>query len=186
MDRSSAVWYGIGALIIIAGMVGALLGALRGMSGLDEKFIRFAMPGEADIFLNVPGPYVIYYERRGVVNGEIFQTAELTDIKCSVTARDGTAVPINPTALNTSAFESPQDSAIAEFSVPKIGTYAIACAYPNGKGSRVALAVAPSLGGEAVAMLLKWVALALGSLGLGLVILIVTLVRRADRAPRMP
>jgi hypothetical protein len=180
MDRPSAIWYAIGALIIIVGMVGAVLGAVRVVSGLDAKFMRFAMPGSADLHIMQPGPYVLYYEHRSVVDGEIFQTPEVTDIKCTVTSRAGESVPLNPTVFTTSyALGGREGTALAEFTVPTSGTYTITCAYPGGKGNRIALAIAPSVGGETLASLFKWAALALGSLGLGLAVLIFTLVRRA-------
>lgn len=184
MRKPGAIWFAIGSLVIIAGMVGAFAGALHDVEGLGAKFTRFAMPGSIDLRIAQPGPYVLYYEHRSVIDGEIFQTPELTDIKCSVTSRTGDPVAINPTALNmTYAFGGREGSALAEFAVPTPGTYVITCAYPSGKGSRIALAVAPSFGGEPLAALFKWAALALGSLGLGLAILIVTLIRRAGQEP---
>jgi hypothetical protein len=180
MDRPAAIWYAIGALIIITGMVAALVGALHDVSGLDSKFTRFAMPGSVDLHIVEPGQYVIYYEHRSVVDGEIFQTPSVTDIKCSVTNRSGEAVAINPTAYTaTYTLGGREGTTLAEFSVPSPGTYVISCAYPSGKGTRVALAVAPSIAGDTLAKMFKWVALALGSLGVGLVVLIVTVVRRA-------
>jgi hypothetical protein len=180
MHRPSAIWYAIGALIIIGGMVGAIVGAVHDVSGLESKFTRFAVPGSVDLRIAQPGPYVLYYEHRSVVDGEIFQTPAVTDIKCTVTSRGGESVAINPTVFTTSyAFGGREGTALAEFSVPTAGTYVITCAYPSGKGTRIALAIAPSVGGEALASLFKWAALALGSLGLGLVVLIVTVVRRA-------
>jgi len=183
VDRPSAIWYAIGALIIITGMVGAILGAVHDVSKVESKFTRFAMPGAVDLHIAQPGPYVLYYEHRSVVDGEIFQTSSVTDIKCTITSRSGDTVPINPTEFTTTyAFGGREGTALAEFTVPTTGTYVIACAYPSGKGSRIALAIAPSLVGETAASLFKWAALALGSLGIGLAILIVTLVRRAGPA----
>lgn len=182
MDKQSSIWYAIGALIIIGGMVGAIVGAVHDVSGLEARFTRFAMPGSVDLRLGQPGPYVIYYEHRSVVDGEIFQTPEVTDIKCTVTSRGGEAVAINPTAFTASySLSGREGTALAEFSVPSAGTYVIKCAYPNGKGTRIALAIAPSFGGATPVSLLMWAALALGSLGLGFVVLIVTLVRGASR-----
>jgi hypothetical protein len=182
VDRTSSLWYAIGALIIIGGMVGAIVGAVHDLSGMESRFTRFAMPGSVDLHLAQPGPYIIYYERRSVVDGEIFQTPEVTDIKCTVTSRGGEEVAINPTAFSaTYSLGGREGTALAEFSAPSPGTYKITCAYPSGKGTRIALAIAPSFGGATPVSVLMWAALAFGSLGLGLVVLIVTLVRSVAR-----
>jgi len=180
MNRRGAVWYALGSLIIIAGMAGAIAGALRDMSGLDSKFTRFAMPGSVRLTLAQPGTYAIYYERRSVINGVTFQTPQTTDIKCNITSRSGEKIEINPSVLGsaTYTFEGREGTTLAEFTVPTAGTYEVACAYPSGTGARIALAIAPSLGGEPLAALFKWFALAVGSLGLGLSIFIVALMRR--------
>jgi hypothetical protein len=181
VDKQSSIWYAIGALIIIGGMVGAVVGAIHAVSGLESKFTRFAMPGSVDLHLAQPGQYVIYYEHRSVVDGEIFQTPEVTDIKCAVTSPSGEAVEINPTGFTaTYSLSGREGTTLAQFSVSSAGTYRIKCAYPNGKGTRIALAVAP-LGDATASSLLVWAALALGSLGLGLAVLITTLVLRASK-----
>jgi hypothetical protein len=181
VDKQSSLWYAIGALIIIGGMVAAIAGAIHDVSWLESKFTRFAMPGSVDLHIAQPGPYVIYYEHRSVVDGEIFQTPEVTDIKCAVTSPNGDAVPINPTGFTaTYSLSGREGATLAEFAAPSAGTYAIKCAYPSGKGTRIALAVAP-LGGATVSSLLMWAALALGSLGLGLAVLIATIVRRVSK-----
>ena len=182
MRKRGAIWYAVGSAIIIAGMAGAIAGALRDVSGLDAKFTRFAMPGSVKLTLAQAGTYAIYYERRSVIKGVIFQTPQTTDIKCSVTTHSGEKIEINPSVLGsaTYTFEGREGTTLAEFSVPAAGTYQIACAYPSGSGARVALAVAPSLGGEPLAALFKWLALAVGSLGVGLSIFIFALMRRAD------
>ena len=182
MRKRGAVWYAVGSAIIIAGLAGAIAGAQRDVSGLDSKFTRFAMPGSVQLTLAQPGTYAIYSERRTVGKGERSQPPENTDIKCGITSRSGEKVEMNPSVLGpaTYTFEGREYTALAEFSAPVAGTYAIACAYPNGTGTRIALAVAPSLGGEPLAALFKWLALAIGSLGVGLSIFIVALMRRAD------
>ncbi len=185
MKGASSWWYGVGALVIIAGMAASVFGALGDFKSLQTAFVRIVVPGSDDLHLSKPGPYVIYYEYRSVVNGEIFDTPETTDIKCSIVGRAGQAVEIVPAGLNAEYdFGGRSGKAIAQFSAPDAGIYVINCDYAGTKGGRIVLAIAPPVAAEFIASFFKWLALAFASLGLGLIILIVTLVRRAGPGPR--
>lgn len=178
--KAAAFWYAVGALIVIVGLTVSVIGVLRDFKSLQTTFIRFVVPGSSALRLGAPGPYVIYYEHRSVVNGETFDTPDLTDIKCSVTSRDGRELEVAPFALTAEYdFGGHAGKAVAQFAVSAAGTYIISCQHPGGKRDRIVLAVAPPLAIDFGASLLRWLALAFGSIGLGLVVLIVTLVRRA-------
>ena len=186
MHRPSAIWYLIGVLVIIGGLVASIAGALHEMSGLESAFVRFVMPGATDLHINKPGPYVVYYEYKSVIDGEIFSSADSTDIQCSITGKSGEAVTIEPSALSAEyEFAGRAGKSIAQFTAPRAGAYLMTCSYPKGSGPRIAVAVAPS-GMDLVAALFKWLAVAFICLAAGMVILIVTVIRRAGPARPAP
>ncbi|HME82252.1 MAG TPA: hypothetical protein VKF82_09265 [Candidatus Eremiobacteraceae bacterium] len=182
---ASALWYGVGALVIVAGMIASVFGALGDFKSLQTAFARVVVPGSDELHLSKPGTYVIYYEYRSDINGEIFETPETTDIKCSIVSRTGRTIEIVPASLNAEYdFGGRAGKAIAQFVAPDAGMYVINCDYAGGKGTRIALAIAPPVAAGFIASFFKWLALAFASLGFGLIILIVTLVRRAGPGPR--
>jgi hypothetical protein len=179
MKTTAPVWYTIGALVIIVGMTTSVIGVINDFRTLETAFIRFVAPGSSRLDLTKPGLYEIYYEYRSEVNGEIFDTAETTDVKCTIKGR-GRPLEIASAGLTAEYdFGRHAGKAVAQFSVPAPGTYVIDCRHPDGKGERIALAIAPLVAADFFISLLKWLSLAFATIGIGLVILIVTLVRRA-------
>lgn len=180
MKTTAPLWYSIGALVIIVGMTASVIGVINDFRTLETAFVRFVAPGSSTLDLTKPGLYEIYYEYRSVVNGEIFDTAETTNIKCTIRGRDGRLLQIASAGLTAEYdFGGHAGKAVAQFSVPAPGSYVIDCRHPDAKGERIALAIAPLVAADFFISLLKWLAVAFASIGIGLVILIVTLVRRA-------
>jgi hypothetical protein len=186
MHKPSGLWYALGALIIIGGLVASVNGALRDVAALQADFVRFIAPGTTDLHVRTPGQYVVYYERKSVVEGDSFATAPTTDIKCAVTSKQsGSAVALEPPTLDAEYdFGGKAGKAIEQFFAPQMGTYVITCGYPGGKGARIALAIAPPVAPDLASALLKWLAISFACIGIGMVVLIVTLVRRAGPPPR--
>ena len=184
MRGNDATWYLIGVAIIIIGLAASISGAIHDVGSLVEavgKVPRFAVPGSENITVTKPGTYVLYYEYKSVLDGEIFSTSDQTDVKCTARRlQTGADIPIEPAALSAQyEVGGRAGKAIAQFNAPEAGTYVLSCAHPGNAGPRIVLAVAPPVTGGVLVSVFKWVAIAFGSLALGMVILIVTLVRRA-------
>lgn len=181
MNRPTAMWYAIGALVIIGGVVWSVVGAVRDVSGVTNTFVRFVVPGSTDLRIKQPGAYTLYYEYRSVLDGEIFATGYNTDIKCTLISNASRApISIEPALFRAEyEFGGRAGKSIAQFTAPTADTYVLNCAYPVGTGERIVLAVAPPFAGGLMGSLLKWLAIALLSFAAGMAILIVTLVRRA-------
>ena len=191
MRGNDAFWYLIGVLIIIGGLATSIFGAIRDVEAIVNevgRVARFVVPGSENITITKPGNYVVYYEYRSVLDGEIFSTALETDVKCTAKSlRAGEDVPIEPARLSAQyEIAGRAGKAIAQFRADEIGTYVLTCAHPDNVGPRIVLAVAPPVAGDWLVSIFKWLAIAFGSLALGLVILIVTLVRRAATLTKPP
>ena len=189
MRGNDALWYLLGVLIIIGGLTTSIVGAVHDAGRLVDAVghvPRFVVPGSENITITKPGTYVLYYEYKSVLDGEIFSTAQETDIKCTAThLRTGEDVPIEPVRLSAQyEIGGRAGKAVAQFSATEIGTYVLNCAHPDNVGPRIVLAVAPPLSGDWLVSIFKWLAIVFGSFALGLVILIVTLVRRAATLTR--
>ena len=66
--RPRALWYWIGAAIIIAAIAGAVFWIVSGVLGLDDTvdgFERVPYPDGGTVTIDVPGEYVIYTESSG-------------------------------------------------------------------------------------------------------------------------
>ncbi|MBV8082451.1 MAG: hypothetical protein JOY86_05645 [Candidatus Eremiobacteraeota bacterium] len=187
MSRMGAIWYAIGAAIMIGGVTWAVAGAFSDFKAMENAFQRFVVPGTSDLHIDQPGRYVIYYEYRSVVDGEVFATPESTDIKCTLADEAGHALELVPTALNGEyAFNGYAGRAVEQFDAAQPGTFVIACDHASGKGERIALAVAPPVVIDFIGEVFKRLAIAFLSLGIGLAILIVTLIVRAGAGRTRP
>ena len=183
--RTTALWYAIGVLVMVGGVAAAVAGSIAQLKSLEASFIRFIVPGVYDLQVAQPRSYMLYYEYHTVVNGHVFDTSESTDITCKVVDPSGHPVGVTPSALDTGyEFSGHAGKAIGQFTADRTGKYVITCAHESGTGDRVALAVAPPLGGSFASSILKLVGLAFASIGAGLAILIAALVTRPH--PKRP
>jgi len=186
---NDALWYLLGVLIIIGGLIAGIVGAIRDVGRLVDAVghvARFVVPGSENVTITKPGTYVLYYEYKSVLDNEIFSTSQETDVKCTAKRlTSGEDVPIEPVRLSAQyEINGRAGKAIAEFTASDIGTYVLTCAHPDNTGPRIVLAVAPPVTGDWLVSIFKWLAIVFGSFALGLVILIVTLVRRAATLSR--
>jgi hypothetical protein len=181
--RPRALWYWIGALLIVAGVVGAVAWFVLGLMSLDETvddFERVALPGGGSVTLDDAGEYVVYAEASG--------TTPLRPSGITVTGPDGEPVATEVYSGSvTYGFGGRSGIAVSTFSADEPGQYVVETTSALSAGAET-LAVGPSIGGDLLGAILG--GFAIGAIGVltGVVVLIVTGVRRgrAKRARRPP
>lgn len=165
--RPKARWFWIGGGIIVLGIVGAIAFGIMSFLGIADKVDGFARvsPGTDTIRIESTGEYVIYAE-----DGSFFASVE-------VISPDGEPVPTSRylTDLNYS-FEGRTGQAVATFEARDTGRFTITT------DTRVAI------GGSIAGDLLRTILLPFVIVGLtfliGLVVIIVTAVKRSGSKKR--
>ncbi len=170
-------WVG-GAIIVLAG-IGAIVWFAVGLMSFSDKiedFQRVPVNGEGEVTLDEAGGYVIYYEGPGASDGDTPSgQAELTP------ASGGESVALDDYDESLT-YDIGDHSGVAVLTadIERPGSYVLA-SESEGSGE---LAIGRSVAGTLVVTVVG--AMALGGLGLvaGVVILIVTAVRRKGGRPR--
>lgn len=183
--RPRAVWYWVGVLLILAGVGGAVAWFVLGFVSLDDTvddFGRVAYPRGGSVSLDEPGEYVIYAEASGV--------APVRPSGITVTGPDGDPVTTDVYSGSiTYDFGGRSGIAVSTFSADQSGEYVVEASSTLPTAAD-ALAVGPSIAGDLLAAILG--GFAIGAIGVlvGVVVLIVTGVRRSrarrDRRPPTP
>lgn len=172
--RPSTAGYWLAAVIAVVGLlagVGWGITAYLGMQRQIDDFVRVGVPGQAVVSIPEAGGRVLYYEGS--------ESISLTDLAPQVRAPDGTAVRIEDYDLDL-RYDAPAGGvgqAIGTFEVDSPGRYEVRIDGTAPPGAEVA--VGESIASLKLGSLVGAVLLILGSLGLGIVLTIVTAVRRS-------
>ncbi|MBL1075858.1 hypothetical protein JK358_15790 [Nocardia sp. 2] len=167
-----AWWFAVGALLIVVGVVGAIALAVSSFTGMSDKidgFQRVAIPGSGTVQLE-SGSYTVYIEGPDGATGSVL-----------ITAPDGSEVTLEPYSSKvTYSFGGHDGEAEFSFQATQSGTYDVTTEGPSGSN----IAIGEGLGGGIVGSVLGALALGLGGLFLGIIVLIVTAVKRSGSKKR--
>ncbi len=180
---TSRAGYWIGAFLIVAGVLGAVVWGVTSFLAIGDRvdgFARAPAPGSAEVRLEAR-KYVVYVEGPGV--GEDFSPP----IQFQVVRSDGDgALPIAGYGGSLTYSMSGHSGRAAGTVTPsRAGTYVLRTATPD-SGAGYGVALGESIGGQIVHTILG--ALGLGGLGLtaGIGLIVATGLRRRRRGPRPP
>jgi hypothetical protein len=197
--KPGRIWYWIGALLIAAGVVGAIsliIAGIVGMSRTVDDFARFEAPVQGQTLdFAKSGTYTIYYEHESEIDGvEISSPEDIPgDLDIQVTTEDGTPVPVSGAGTSVSfSVSGKAGEAVNKVTIPAPGTYIMnvsadslrtePCDVESGDTQDCfAIAIGKGVLGRLFAYL--GAAGIVGFLGFvaGLVIIIVTAVKRSRR-----
>jgi hypothetical protein len=186
--KPSAAWYWIGAILIflgIAGAAGLITTGLVSTSRTVDRFGRFVWNGVPQpLTFEKGGTYTVYYEHDSKVDGVRYQTPEglKNSINMSFTpAGGGQPILLRPSNDTASfSFSGRVGQSIGKVTIPEGGTY-IAEVQVTGYDGPIVIAIGKGVLGKLIGFVLG--GLAIGAVGFvsGLVILIVTGVKRGKR-----
>ncbi|WP_067532508.1 hypothetical protein [Nocardia crassostreae] len=169
-------WFAVGVLLSIAGVLGGVgvgvAGLMRFSSTIDD-FQRVAVPGLGTVELRESGGYTVYFEYPGADTDGTVRVL-LTDPR-------GAEVPLRDYGSSMEYSIGVHDGrAVFSFEAEQAGEYRVTTQGPSG----IAVAIGPGLGSSFVTGLLA--ALGMGFVGLfgGIVVLIVTTVKRDRNTKR--
>jgi hypothetical protein len=172
--RPSTAGYWLAVVIPVVGLLaGAGWGitAYLGMQRQIDDFVRVGVPGQTVVSVQEAAERILYYEES--------ESISLTDLAPQVSAPDGTAVRVEAYDLDL-RYDAPGGGvgqAIGTFDADSPGPYEVRINGTAPPGAEIAIGetIANSRLGSVVGAVL----LILGSLGVGIVLTIVTAVRRS-------
>jgi hypothetical protein len=170
---TSRKWYWLAPALMVVG-VAHLAHQITRLKSDVEGLQRAVMPGSASIALP-SGDTTLYFERRSIVRGELFDVTGPMELRCSVTDPAGTAVSIeHPTSSVSYQVGRYAGANMFDLHVDVAGTYLLTCEAP----SRFVMAVGSGIGTRIVVGVLGLLlAVALG----GIAFVVVRTRRRSQR-----
>jgi hypothetical protein len=185
----SAAWYGVAALILIAGGVGLAVLMYEGLGSLSERLTRLVVPGEIELRLDGPGIYAIFHEYQSTVNGRLHSVPAVSGLLVSVrTLPAGEEVVLRSRLGAQYAMAGASGRSLFEFEVPSPGRYRLAASYAGGRREpQTVLAVGRDVMKDLVTCILTALASGLGgTVAAFLLALSVFLKRRKVKYPEEP
>jgi hypothetical protein len=82
----SPVWFVVAAVIAVAGFAGAVFYLMPRLAAADARMMRVVVPGNAMLVFDKPGPYMIYHEKKGTVDGRYYDSESVNGLQLGLTA----------------------------------------------------------------------------------------------------
>lgn len=180
----STLFYGLGALIILAGIVAAAVFMMQGVTGLAqlaEGLDRLVAPGSMEVEFKEPGGYTVFYEHTSVVEGKVYRTGgNISGMQCRlISSNTGEEVALSNASGRTSYnIGSRHGYSLMTFTIDAPGTYVFSAQYSEGTGPQVVLAVGRALPVKAIMTLLSGIFIFIIAFMVGALIIVITLLKR--------
>ena len=181
--RPSAIGYWIGGAVIVVGVIAAVIWfavAIGGIVGAVSDYPRFSAPGSRDVTLD-PGTYKVFVEYPGASSAAFSQVLDPT---VTVANLQGRRIIVLPDSSETYSWNGHEGHSIGRFTVSEAGIYTVRASDPSGESNltpsyrSMQVAVGKGLTASALAPIFGAVAVGGLSVLIGLVLIIVTGVRR--------
>ncbi len=187
--RPSRSYYALAGVVIVAGAVVFALTLWKGLARATASLQQVVAPGTSEITLPEPGTYTVYYEHQSVIGNRVYSTGEtVPGLVCTLASkRTGAGIRFSPSRANaTYSFGGRVGRSVLDFQIEQPGMYVFSSSYPQGRdGSEVVLAVGRGSSMGIATTVLGSLAVLFGSIALGMVIFIVTLLRRHQAFQRL-
>ncbi len=148
---------------------------------MGESLMQVVVPGSADLDLEEPGEYTIFYENQTYFNGKFYSTGEQISglqIQVSEIATGSYLTIYSAPGSFTYDLGSRNGRAITSFKVERPGTYRVNAFYSGGSGPDVVLAVGKGVAEGIFSRVLMSIAALFGSIAVAAIIVFMTYTRR--------
>src|SRR5260370_40794541 len=132
----SPVWFGVAAVIAVAGFAGAVFYLMPRLAAADARMMRVVVPGNAMLVFDKPGPYMIYHEKKSTVDGRYYASDNVDGLSLGLTA-DATAPHVKlvlPTTTTSYTIANPSGSSTYAFALDQPRRYRHAVRLPGSRG----------------------------------------------------
>jgi len=188
-EGPSRVFFAVGALIMIAGFIVAGWMVFKEVSRVATWLTRVALPGSGELNLSEPGKYTVYYEHTTVLDGKPYSSIRSDPALLTYKlVRKETGAEVALTAPHSNEhydLNTRSGQALMVFTIGEAGAYELSGHYPEGQaGPKIVLAVGKGIMKRLAMVVLPVLGLFVGSLLVGVGIIVLTANRRR-RAPQL-
>jgi len=174
----------------LAGLTGFVYYLVSGLTGMADDLIRITAPGVHEIKLDQPGSYTIFFELSENINksGKT-DYQDLNGLSVRLETFSGLAIPVGPASgESTYSIRGRHGFSVMSFHIDQPGRYRFIASFTRTMPTRpVVLTMMQGFMGRLFKMVLTGVAVFLGSMLAGAMILGLALTRRRKpKAPTVP
>ena len=172
----------LGILVGAVGVLGFMYFIFAGLIGMRDNMTQYIMPGSHEVVLQ-PGSYTIFHEYRTVVNGVVYNNAQMpSSLSCQL-VEDGTGKPVQLLTSGGGSYQfgSRYGSSLMSFEVAHPGKYVLSATYASGGGSAVILTIGKGLKHFAFSTLIPSLASIFGGCGIGGILLVIGIILLATK-----
>jgi len=182
--KPSRIYYLLAAGIVVLGGGISACSLIAVFAHVLQPGQSVIVPGEGDVQLEQAGRYTVCYEYRSVIGGTIRCTPEdPPPLQCALTSQsNGREIPVKPLDMGYRYTRGASEGVgVWSFNIDKPGNYKLVARYPQGVEGpeEVVLTVVKGFPWRRVFWFVISVPLVIACFGAGVVIFIVTLVRRS-------
>ncbi len=176
------IWYyGLAVLIIVLGFAAFTGSIYSGITDAESGLLQMLAPGGADLFLQGPGEYMIFYENNSYMGGKFYSTGEQISgleihVREKATGLDLATYPANTSF--TYSLGSRSGRSILAFNIERAGIYQFNTSYSGRAGPEVVLAIGKGVVEGLFSSIVISLAALFGSIAIAAVISFVTYSRR--------
>lgn len=172
--KLSAWYYGLGALVFVAGCLLTAVILFQGAKELPglikkaydlDRLAQVVVPGSTELTLTRTGVYGVYYEYRSSVDGVQYMGGQTPPtLTCSIISNaSGKEIPVVPDFVDTNRYsggggsykERREGVLVMSTTIAKPGNYTFSCQYPGGKEQpEIVVSVGQNIAWEVIQALL--------------------------------
>jgi hypothetical protein len=178
----SPIWFVVAGLIALAGFAGALFYLMPRLAEADARMMRVVVPGDAMLLFDKPGPYMIYHEKRSMVDGRYYASDTVDGLQLGLTS-DATGAQVKlvePRTSTSYTIGNRSGTSIYAFTLDRPGRYRLAANLAGGRGDpKAVLAIGQGMFGALLGTIFATIGIAFAGLAAAGAIVFVVLWRRS-------
>jgi len=164
----SPLWFVVAGLIAVASFVGAAVYLMPRIAAAEARAMRVVVPGNTMLVFDKPGPYMIYHEKKSMVDGRYYASENVDGLSLALTA-DATGAPVKlvePKTNTSYMIGNRSGTSIYAFTLDQPGRYRLAANLAGGRGdAKAVLAIEQGMIGAMLGTIFGAIAIAFAGLG---------------------
>jgi hypothetical protein len=181
----SPIWFVVAGVIVVASFAGAAFFLMPALADIDARMMRVVVPGDSLLVFDQPGSYVIFHEKRSVVDGRYYESDSVNGLQLGLTSgATGARVKlVEPSTTTNYTIGNRSGVSIYAFTLEQAGRYRLSASLAGGN-SKAVLAIGQGLLGDMMRLIFGAIAIVAGGFAAaGAIVLAVVWQRSRAKRP---